>query len=112
MTQGLLYRDLIETLWNVKEEEKVEETLKLYDLIETLWNVKKARDTSGLGVTIRFNRDIVECKVSDTFDSIIDRKRFNRDIVECKVDAMPPTSSVNDGFNRDIVECKGRTRSS
>ena len=33
-------RDLIETLWNVKEIEKPELIRVISDLIETLWNVK------------------------------------------------------------------------
>ena len=33
-------KDLIETLWNVKELALDEENLEPIDLIETLWNVK------------------------------------------------------------------------
>ena len=53
---------LIETLWNVKLDEKIEDVENMAVLIETLWNVK-----IGLFEAIRFaeciNRNIVECKV-------------------------------------------------
>ena len=56
-------RDLIETSWNVKESfQRVPYTLRV-DLIETSWNVKSIIIFFPRVRSLRFNRNIVECKV-------------------------------------------------
>ena len=42
------------------------------DLIETLWNVKNTTAEDHGWLVSRFNRDIVECKVIDTYQSTVD----------------------------------------
>ena len=54
--------DLIETLWNVKSFQFVQNSLIDLDLIETLWNVKSAAAAINSTASERFNRNIVECK--------------------------------------------------
>ena len=66
--------DLIETLWNVKPSYDTISDASEWDLIETLWNVKDARSIINGHVDLRFNRDIVECKVC--------RYRSNRELGE------------------------------
>ena len=56
--------DLIETLWNVKDHRSEDQKRSRFDLIETLWNVKSVETGKNNNVNLRFNRDIVECKVS------------------------------------------------
>ena len=75
--------DLIETLWNVKCIVIHVYPAAVIDLIETLWNVKLYRGFFSARLT-RFNRDIVECKVTRNITRNMDSGRFNRDIVECK----------------------------
>ena len=56
------WKVLIETLWNVKEEDRTYERAFIGVLIETLWNVKilsVKMDTAYESI----NRNIVECKV-------------------------------------------------
>ena len=57
-----MFPDLIETLWNVKEYQKLNGETGVDDLIETLWNVKRIASFSSSTADCRFNRDIVECK--------------------------------------------------
>ena len=78
------------------------------DLIETLWNVKEDEVASYVEELLGFNRDIVECKEKLEKIALIKNERFNRDIVECKVLFFHCPNQITARFNRDIVECKGR----
>ena len=97
------------------------------DLIETLWNVKCFYSNTSTIVSHRFNRDIVECKVSkregsdwtglDLIETLWNVKivwiwmpiavlRFNRDIKDLHI---LPWRAPALRFNRDIVECKANS---
>ena len=60
--RNLLTRDLIDTLWNVKESDPRRYAEEAPDLIDTLWNVKMSPSKPVRNKEIRFNRYIVECK--------------------------------------------------
>ena len=63
--------DLIETLWNVKMLCNRPGGADDEDLIETLWNVKEDEVASYVEELLGFNRDIVECKVPHSRNSLI-----------------------------------------
>ena len=60
--KGEARQDLIETLWNVKNQVFAIDSRRVCDLIETLWNVKLIKTICDYYARKRFNRDIVECK--------------------------------------------------
>ena len=62
----------------------MERTEEGRDLIETLWNVKNFLFVGATDPSLGFNRDIVECKGFSVICSTVVSSRFNRDIVECK----------------------------
>ena len=101
--------DLIDTLWNVKEDIKVVVEFTDGDLIDTLWNVKKKSGKYAKSWT-RFNRYIVECKGVHHMQSV----RRKRDLIDTlwNVKLVPYAVYYEDdtGFNRYIVECKGHTK--
>ena len=78
LASGRVMMDLIETSWNVKVFYTYHLLLHVCDLIETSWNVKMQLKPSIRISENRFNRNIVECKVSmylstlafDAFDLI------------------------------------------
>ncbi len=82
------HRVLIETLWNVNEQEQILSALPC--------------------CSAGFNRNIVECKFR-RHDNVVRHlpRSFNRNIVECKVYRTILSVGLNcAGFNRNIVECK------
>ena len=52
------------------------------------------------------NRNIVECKEQDAYNSRQDHTSINRNIVECKEYRQGIYSGWVRGINRNIVECK------
>ena len=54
------------------------------DLIDTLWNVKE-NSLEERVAALGFNRYIVECKGKEAWTMSSSNRRFNRYIVECKV---------------------------
>ena len=82
--RGCWGRVLIETLWNVNEDLRRTEWKTGTVLIETLWNVNQSNGLSLDWQTIRFNRNIVECKFVYLAQAFCFCLRFNRNIVECK----------------------------
>ena len=74
---------LIETLWNVNWGRFSIDSGKVGVLIETLWNVNVSACIRE-SVTMRINRNIVECKCSRQSVKHTDRNCINRNIVECK----------------------------
>ena len=99
---------LIETLWNVKWCTIEIRKVFVVVLIETLWNVKKHRTCASFRDCFCFNRNIVECKVTNEDGYVVEYPGFNRNIVECKVFWRTCRYSAVGGFNRNIVECKGK----
>ena len=75
-------------------------------LIETSWNVKDGKGSDYWIGDICINRNIVECKVEESYKARTLASCINRNIVECK----DKKSHINyAGFiciNRNIVECK------
>ena len=53
-------------------------------LIETSWNVKEERPVLRQSLLHSINRNIVECKEQDAYNSRQDHTSINRNIVECK----------------------------
>ena len=103
--RGCWGRVLIETLWNVNEDEKARVCDDANVLIETLWNVNlvfKLTKYDGLS----FNRNIVECKLDDLEAIDFMLEGFNRNIVECKFSRSRGLNFFRLRFNRNIVECK------
>ena len=75
---------LIETSWNVKNSEtELVEFLKEV-LIETSWNVKDGKGSDYWIGDICINRNIVECKVEESYKARTLASCINRNIVECK----------------------------
>ena len=122
-----VHPDLIETSWNVKKKGSDADRDRKTDLIETSWNVKEQYARSG----IRMEQDLIETSWNVKYLSLgwyQMATRFNRNIVECKVSCLHfliallcdlietlwnvkffliravRTSALR--FNRDIVECK------
>ena len=59
-----------------------------------------------IAFSLRFNRNIVECKVISEHVAVVSRQGFNRNIVECKGCHSLLLTMVHVRFNRNIVECK------
>ena len=55
---------------------------------------------------MRFNRNIVECKLELAHQKSLEVPGFNRNIVECKSIPVMNWHQEKLGFNRNIVECK------
>ena len=55
-------RELIDTLWNVNEKDKVTSIMLSKELIDTLWNVNDCNKNMVLCFLSRINRYIMECK--------------------------------------------------
>ena len=56
------YQVLIETYWNVKDNQKLHQDCRSRVLIETYWNVKKSPAAEEVSEPISINRNILECK--------------------------------------------------
>ena len=74
-------------------------------LIETSWNVKINGKTKA-AITIRINRNIVECKEFSFCGSFDCSDGINRNIVECKEQDAYNSRQDHTSINRNIVECK------
>ena len=80
--------NLIETLWNVKASWNESKYPELRDLIETLWNVKKITVSyadEGATDLIETLRNVKYVLNDLHYSHYI---KFNRDIVECKIEIM------------------------
>ena len=119
---------LIETQWNVNEDEHGLERFKKTVLIETQWNVNHMQgqgERIGSNVLIETQWNVNTTKNNNHFlhvwvlietqwnvnAYITDGKLFkvigfNRDIVECKCRCKNRFVVMEECFNRDIVECK------
>ena len=62
--------------------------------------------SSSAVCVLRFNRNIVECKLYPSAAGAFPHLGFNRNIVECKFVNCYIFISRAVGFNRNIVECK------
>ena len=80
--------NLIETLWNVKLPWSADKEKKNWNLIETLWNVKKITVSyadEGATDLIETLRNVKYVLNDLHYSHYI---KFNRDIVECKIEIM------------------------
>ena len=75
-------------------------------LIETSWNVKDGKGSDYWIGDICINRNIVECKVEESYKARTLASCINRNIVECKGERVFTISVLGGGINRNIVECK------
>ena len=104
----LLYlnHEIIETYWNVNKQKQKLKQIQKQEIIETYWNV----NVYSILLLRSYRREIIETywNVNDYFlyennESI---SRNNRNILECKfTNSGLNTLSVN-GNNRNILECK------
>ena len=76
-------------------------------LIETSWNVKDGKGSDYWIGDICINRNIVECKVEESYKARTLASCINRNIVECKVLERAQELKQETSINRNIVECKG-----
>ena len=100
MAFPLFQEDLIETLWNVKFIVGYVAQCVVCDLIETLWNVKNTTAEDHGWLVSRFNRDIVECKVIDTYQSTVDEI----DLIETLWNVKSKLKSIYSSSNIDLIE--------
>ena len=100
--------DLIDTLWNVKEQP--DEILDWLDgdLIDTLWNVKAFSTVSTAALFMDLIDTLWNVKANIAPPPEFISNGFNRYIVECKGVFDSQHSRIIYGFNRYIVECKGK----
>ncbi len=57
---------------------------------------------------VKFNINIVECKVFSCIFLSFNSNGFNLNIVECKERRIKRVPKVHKCFNLNIVECKGK----
>ena len=79
-------------------------------LIETSWNVKDGKGSDYWIGDICINRNIVECKVEESYKARTLASCINRNIVECKVLERAQELKQETSINRNIVECKGKRK--